>query len=386
MLPARWTLRIWLCFCCVAPAVAAQAGPVRVSAWYWLNSAAAPEWERDFRNMRDLGFTDAVLCWGLDAAAFSYRQKDTHRALDLCQRAGLGCYLMIWHPTHNSLPRRPEFQQRDIAGHLRFTFDVFNPRWRNSQWKAYLQEVAAQYKSDPALAGYVFDDSFGIGPIDHFGGAGGPASERVLPGGEKRAGWWEDWARDTTRFLRAVDPDPQHEIYLEDEEHVLSERTREAVGVDFGRVAKHFDAVGAYTAVAWDSPGAGARVATHTREVLEKTRAAIGPDKKIIYTFWAANIAEERKPGPARFPTVDQIRQIADAALQFGIRHLDLYGYRIGDWVVSAEDWPLRRPGTGPTYPITGQFPGKFLYDRREVHAGLRAYLRGLTSPAAQRP
>jgi hypothetical protein len=39
-----------------------------------------------------------------------------------------------WHPVHNSLPRRPEFQQVDVVGRLRFSFNTFNPKWRSSQW------------------------------------------------------------------------------------------------------------------------------------------------------------------------------------------------------------------------------------------------------------
>ncbi|MBI3693276.1 MAG: hypothetical protein HY238_00335 [Acidobacteria bacterium] len=354
--------------------------PLRVSAWYWLNSAPASEWERDFRAMRGLGFTHAVLCWGLDLAAVGHRQEDTRRALAMCRRAGVKAYLVIWHPTHNSLERQPEFQQRDIAGRLRFAFDVFNARWRSTQWKGYLQTVASAYRDEPAFAGYIFDDSFGIGPIERFGGQQGPPGERILAGGKQRAGWWEDWARDTVQFLRAADPNQEHEIYLEDEEHVLGPRVRETVGLDFDRVAKHFDAVGAYTARPWDSPESGARLAEHTREVLEKTRAAVGPDRKIIYTFWVANSVELRKPGPAQFPTVDQIRQIADAARQFGIRHLDLYGFRIGDWAVSEQEWPKARPGTAKTYPLTRGFPGKFLYDRTAIHDELRRYLQSLTS------
>ena len=378
MIPRREILLVWVL---LAPAIAlAQSSPVRVSAWYWLNSAPASEWGRDFRTIRNLGFTHAVLCWGLDLAAVSLRPEDTRQALALCRRAGLGAYLVIWHPTHNSLERKPEFQQKDIAGRLRLSFDAFNSQWRGTQWKSYLQTVASVLRDEPAFAGYVFDDSFLIGPIERFGGPSGKPPERILPGGDQRAAWWEQWARETVQFIREVDANRSHEIYLEDGEYVLGRQARQAVGLDFGRVAKHFDAVGAYTAKPWDSPESGTRLARHTREILEKTREAIGPDKKIIYTFWVANQVELRKPGRSRFPTVEQIRLIADTALQFGIQHLDLYGFRIGDWAVKEEEWPQRRPGRGKTYPLTGSFPGKFLYDRSGIHDELRAYLRGLTA------
>jgi hypothetical protein len=58
---------------------------------------------------------------------------------------------------------------------------------------------------------------------------------------------------------------------------------------------------------------------------------------------------EERKLGAAQYPTADQIRMICEAALRIGIRHLDMYGYRIGDYVIKPEDMAQRgaaSPGT----------------------------------------
>ncbi len=382
----------------------AQAQPIRISAWYWLNSAPRDEWERDFRKMVELGFTHVDLCWGLDAAAWALRVDDTKYALDSCRRAGLGAYFIVWHPVHNSLPRRPEFQQVDAAGQLRFAFNTFNMRWRETQWKEYLQTLARLYARDPAFAGYIFDDSFGIGPIKGIAGRGGAPSERFISYSEDdrrrfgkappkqpsdpdwaawtraRAGWWEDWARDTNHFIREVDTNSQHEVYLEDEQYVLSQAARDTTGVDFGRTAKLFDAVGAYTEPRWDGkPDAGKRAVEQTSSVLEKTRSAVGSGKKIIYTFWVGNILELRTPGPAKYPTFEQIREICEAALKFGIRHLDMYGYRIGDFVVTDENWPQKRPPAKGPYPLTDPFPQKYLYDRPELHERLGEYLRGLS-------
>ena len=380
-----------------------DAKPLRISAWYWLNAAPKQEWEHDFQKMSQLGFTHVALCWGLDSAAWRLRVEDTKDALAYCRRAGLGAYFIVWHPVHNSLTRRPEFQQVDSGGHLRFAFNTFNSKWRESQWKEYLQTVARLYAQDPAFAGYIFDDSFSIGPKGGIGDSGGPASDRFISYSEDdrgrfgktlpkqpsdpdwevwtqaRAGWWEDWARDTNHFIRAVDKNTSHEVYLEDEQHVLSQQTRNATGVDFGRVARAFDAVGAYTEPRWDDkPGSSTGAAEQTRSVIEKTRAAVGPDKKIIFTFWVGNILELRTPGPARYPTFDQIQQICEAALQSGIRHLDMYGYRIGDYRVTDENWPLKRPPAKGPYPLTDPFPGKYLYDRPELLEPLGKYLREL--------
>ena len=379
------------------------AEPLRISAWYWLNSAPRNEWERDFRKMADLGFTHVDLCWGLDAAAWVLRVDDTKYALQACRRARLGTYLVVWHPVHNSLPRRPEFQQVDAAGQLRFAFNTFNETWRDTQWKQYLQALARLYAQDQAFAGYIFDDSFSIGPIKSIAGPGGAPSERIISYSqddrrrfgktppklasdpnwaewtEARARWWEDWARDTNRFIREVDSNPRHEVYLEDEQHVLSQATRDTTGLDFGRVAKAFDAVGAYTEARWDGkPDADKRAVEQTLSALEKTRAAIGPSKKIIYTFWVGNILELRTPGPAKYPTFDQVRDICEAALKFGIRHLDMYGYRIGDFIVTDENWPQKRPPPQGPYPLTDPFPKKYLYDRPELYEPLGDYLRGL--------
>jgi hypothetical protein len=109
------------------------ASTLRISAWYWLNAAPREEWDRDFRKMAELGFTHVDLCWGLDAAAWALRVEDTRFALRACRRAGLGAYFIVWHPVHNSLARSPEFQQVDPAGHLRFAFNTFNAKWRESQ-------------------------------------------------------------------------------------------------------------------------------------------------------------------------------------------------------------------------------------------------------------
>ncbi|MGH9163553.1 MAG: hypothetical protein ACRD2X_26655 [Vicinamibacteraceae bacterium] len=386
------------------PATEARPAPgVRVSAWYWLNSAPKNEWARDFKNMRQLGFTHVVVGWGLNSSAGVLRVADTRDAMRWAHDAALGAYIIVWHPTHNHLERRPEYQQVSVSGKHLFTFDPFNAEWRASQWKEYLQALARAYKDEPAMAGYLFDDSFMTGPIDTVSGKGlGPDEDIVsynnwekkafgepLPTSatdprrkewvEARATWWEDWAADTVGFIRAVDPDREHEIYLEDLDYILDPVHREKKGLDFARVAKHFDAVGAYTMAEYDdTPGSTDRAVGRTRRAIVKLREIVGADKKIIYTFWIANPKEEFQDGPAKYPTVPQIRRIAEAALAEGITHLDMYGYRIGDFRVTDENWMEKRPNDGPTFPITGQFPQKFLWDRPQLHEEFGKYFKGL--------
>lgn len=381
----------------------AQPPRVKISAWYWLNSAPRTDWQGDFVTMHNLGFTDVVLCWGIDLAALRFKARiaDTREAMLLAQRAGLGAYLVIWQPTANSLKRNPEFEQVDSAGHHLFSFDVFNAEWRETQWKQYLQKVARAYRGEPAMRGYIFDDSFTEGPV---GGPDGPRGTGIVSYGryeqehfrgplprtpkdprwsewvKAREGWWEDWARDTVKFIRQADPNPQHIIYLEDPAgNALNPDVKNTIGLDLARVATHFDAVGAYTSTSWNaSPNSGEKVAQHTRDVLTRLRKAIDPRKLSIYTFWVANGPEERKPGPALYPTAEQIQRICQAALGLGIYHLDMYGYRIGDYRVTPGTLPKLTPGRGPTYPLTGQFPMKFLWDRPQIHDALAAYLKSL--------
>src|SRR6266705_2390249 len=103
---------------------------VRLSAWYWLNSAPKESWEGDFVTMRNLGFTDVLVCWGLDLAGIVTRRTETRHAMQSAHKAGLGVYLIVWQPSANSLPRDPEFLQVDANGKQLDTLDVFNPQWR----------------------------------------------------------------------------------------------------------------------------------------------------------------------------------------------------------------------------------------------------------------
>lgn len=364
---------------------------VRISAWYWLNSAPKVDWEGDFVTMRNMGFTDVVLCWGVDAAAFATRIEDSRYAMKMAQKAGIGAYILLWHPYGNGLKRDPKFMQVDSDGHLLPTFDVFNPEWRNTEWKHYVQTVAREYGHMPSMSGYVFDDSFqvsGTGTVSYgayekqkFGHElpRKPSDPYWKEWTEVRAQWWDDWAKDTVDFIRAIDPDRNHLIYLEDiAGQVLNPKLQATVGVNFKQISRHFDAVGGYTFSAWDgSSAADAKMVEQTNKALADLRRELGPDRRIVYTFWAANNGKN-EPGPAKYPTSEEIEQICDAALKSGVRYLDMYGFRIGQAGVKLEDFNGKAPGTGPRYPLTGQIPETFLWDRPEIHDALGAYLRRL--------
>jgi hypothetical protein len=413
---------------------------LRVSIWYWLNSVEKQQWEKDFKSAADIGGTDMLLCWGLESSAVALQKENTRHALSLCQKFGMKAYLLMWHPSHNNLPRRPEFQQVDSNGHLLFTFDVFNRQWRATQWKQYLQTVAAAYKDHPGLAGYLFDDSFGAGPVGTFEGEKGkvqgdfvsyspydfnlfrewlrtkyqtlpqlakswggqaPSSwEKIEPPKkitaenkaewddwcEARASWYQEWGVDTMKYIREVDPTPDHEVYLEDGQYVLGLDTvkiknsirpvtvKDTLGVQFGRVMSVFDAVCGYTAFRWEIPDALAQAVKRTQQTLETTRSQVGKQKKIVYTYWVGDLDTD-KPLPLKYPDAQQIIAVSKAALDLGIRHLDMYAYRVGDWRADNAEWERRRPGSNPNYPVTKPLTGRYLCDRPDVLKELRVLL-----------
>lgn len=421
---------------------ASKPGRLRISAWYWLNSIEKNQWEQDFKSAADTGFTDMVLCWGLDSAAVSFQKENTRLALNLCQKFGMRAYLLMWHPSHNSLPRQAEFQQVDNWGNRLFTFNLFHRQWRSTQWKEYLQNVAHAYKDHPALAGYLFDDTFGPGPIGSFGGdknkIGGdfvsyssydleqfqrwlrkkygtvsnlekawakklgnwqwaePPKE-IVPENENawndwcsaRAEWFREWAEDTAKFIREVDPSSDHEIYLEDVQYVLGleKRTskdsfrpvtvRDTVGLQFGAIARYFDAVCGYTYFRWDVADALAKALETTRETLQSTRSQVGKQKKIIYTFWVTD-ADVNKPLPLKYPDGKQVIAVTQAALDLGIRHVDYYAFRVGDWRADEAEWKVRRPGPKVDYVQTKPVPGRYLCDRPDLLRDLAEELRKL--------
>jgi hypothetical protein len=385
----RFRLALLLMICSIA---FADAAPVRISAWYWLNSAPKESWEGDFVTMKNLGFTDVLMCWGLDLAGIVTRKTETRQAMQSARRAGLGVYLIVWQPSANSLPRDPEFLQVDATGKQLDTLDVFNPKWRSTQWKTFLQDVAKTYGPESGFAGYVLDDSFGSANISY-----GPFEEKLFgaplprkPGEphwdewtKAREGWWEDWAKDTISYIRAIDPTPEHIIYLEDTiGRITNPKQQASIGLDFNRVARHFDAVGGYTSPTWTTNAdSDKKVLQLTEKAILSVRKMVGPEKKIIYTFWSANIAEERKPGPAMYPTAAQIQAVCEKALELGVRHLDMYGYRIGEYRATREEMARMMPREPAPYILTGQFPQKFLWDRPEIQSELGAYLRSLNPP-----
>lgn len=421
-----------------------QEKAVRISTWYWLNSIEQEKWSQDFETIAKTGFTDVVLCWGLDSAAVVSQKANTKLALDICQKNNLHAYLFIWHPTHNSLVRQKEFQQVDSKGNLLFTFNLFNRKWRATQWKTYLQDVASLYHLHPAFAGYVFDDTFFTGPIDSFGGNFDKRGDFVSYSNydqesfrdwlekkyqnldklneawqekfdswklieaprniteknvivwndwtEARKSWLREWAEDTVNFIREIDKTTSHEIYVEDTQEVLgiaakksldSHRPitiKDVLGLDFSYIMQPFDAVCGYTFFSWDNEESLEKALLETKEALSLTREKVSKDKKIIYTFWVSEI-NFAKPLPLKFPTAEQIATISKLAISLGINHIDYYAFRVGDWRVDPEEWIKLCPGSNEKYPITKPMKDRFLCDRPEVLKALSKIHQEINSP-----
>jgi hypothetical protein len=404
---------------------------LRISAWYWLNSIEKEKWEQDFQSAAGAGFTDLILCWGLDSAAVLLQEVNTRRALDLCKKHGLRAYLFIWHPSHNSLPREARFQQVDNRGNRLFTFNLFHQEWRRTQWKTYLQQVAKAYKDHPALAGYLFDDTFQTGSVGSFGGDKGKVSgdfvsyssydfeqfrrwlrkkystipkvksawasdvrdwesvepPREITRGNKaawedwcdaRSEWLGEWAEETARFIREVDSSSDHEIYLEDTQQVLGLERRNSK--DSFRPVTVRDTVGLNFGVV---SGFFDAVCGYTyfrwdtpgalAEALDTTKRTLQSTRsqvggrKKIIYTFWVSDADLDKPLPLRYPDAQQIITMTKAALVLGVRHVDYYAFRVGDARVDEVNWEKLRPGSDIDYPLTKPLAGRHLCDRPEI-------------------
>ena len=206
---------------------------------------------------------------------------------------------------------------------------------------------------------------------------------------EARSQWYQEWGIDTMKFIREADPSPDHEVYLEDGQYVLGLETqrskssfrpvtvKDTLGLQFGVAAAPFDAVCGYTAFRWEIPDALAKAVQRTRETLEFTRSKVDKQKKIIYTFWVGDLDTD-KPLPLKHPDAQQIMAVTQSALDLGIRHVDYYAYRVGDWRADNAEWEVRRPGPNVDFPLTKPMPGRYLCDRPDLLKALGVQLHQL--------
>jgi hypothetical protein len=144
--------------------------------------------------------------------------------------------------------------------------------------------------------------------------------------------------------------------------------------MQIGRVFEPFDAVDAYTLYAWGKEDSLQTALANTRDVLTELRRQVGAKKEIIYTFWVANRIVD---GPGQLSGAD-ILAIVEEALKLGIKNIDYYGYRIGDFRIftTNKKWRSLLPGKDETYPVIPRLPGKFLVDRPDVLQMLAEFQR----------
>jgi hypothetical protein len=152
---------------------------------------------------------------------------------------------------------------------------------------------------------------------------------------------------------------------------------KDIIGIDFGYVMQPFDAVCGYTFFHWDDASALAEAIKVTQNTISLMTAKLKSSKKIIYTFWITDV-DINKPLPLQYPDAEQIISISKEALRLGVRHIDFYGYRIGDWRVYATLGDKAKPGANPNYPIIPPLAQRFLCDRHEVLNQLKQQLPAL--------
>src|SRR5207249_1527293 len=104
-------------------------------------------------------------------------------------------------------------------------------------------------------------------------------------------------------------------------------------------------------------------------------RASAPANKKLIYTFW---ITDSTLKAPlSSLPNAAQIAAITRVAMQLGVRHVDYYGFRIGDWRVSAKEWEEYR-SEARDYPVVPSLRGCFLCDRPAMRQQLKGQIEKL--------
>ena len=280
-----------------------------------------------------------------------------------------------------------------------------------------------------SFAGYFFDDTFGIGPVGSFGGEPGKARgdfvsysahdiagfrrwlrnkygalqklekawqqkfsdwESVEPPREitienktswedwcqARRQWLREWSVETVKFIRVVDKSFDHAICLEDGEYILGKprkikssvrpvTMRDTLGMDFGFVAAPFEEFCAYSAYRWDVTDALETARENLTGTIQSASAHGTDRKKVACAFWVADV--DTNKAKLDLPSASQIISLAEAAITLGVRHVNYYAFRVGDWRVSEQDWPAARPGANLNYPVTKPLPGRYLCDKPDL-------------------
>lgn len=362
--------------------MADQDRTVETGAWYWINAAPPEEREQDLRNIKDLGYDYAVVCYGEDMTLIrNTAVEDTRRVLEMCHDCGLAAYVIVWSGNMMDPYLGDSNRHVDETGHTRHYYNLWNAEWRNGPYKKYLREVAAAYQDFPALRGYMFDDTFAsydrkprsggryisyspedsarfrswlkgkykeISNLNRFLGSDhylkpeppqysswdevepprSPDSHLWIEWYRARCQWYEDWARDTKEILTEVDP--SRELYVLDGGRIAGIR-QELRGIDFGLVAKHFDIVELYEMpFGFDQHEVDMEPILAAVDFVVSAAKQIASGKKV-----GADIHIHTRDRPEgcetwNYPDIDHIRSFTLQAFESGADLVGHYSYRCG--------------------------------------------------------
>jgi len=351
---------------------------IDLGVWYWLDAAPAEEWDQDLRDMRALGYDYVVAGWGGRIDRVRERIEVTRRFLELAGRHGLGVYLCVW----SGMVMYPHVggeahAQVDNHGQPRSYYNLWDRAWPGRAYREYVQSIAEAYRGCAGLRGYLFDDTFAShsrapgagkyvcytpGDAERFreylrgryhdlsvinlfwrdGNYGGwdalepprePGQEFWLEWYEARAGWFEEWARETRDFIR--ERDPRCELYLLDGGGIAA-NLRPLFGIDLGRLTRYFDVVMLYAMPSgFEKPRVDMAPILSAVDFMVSATRELAPDQRVafdlhIYQPFTDEDYTRKSDWPN--PTLDQIKAITRQAIASGANMVDHYGYRIGNW------------------------------------------------------
>jgi hypothetical protein len=344
--------------------------------WYALNCGPREEWSDDLLRVREAGF-DFVVLWNLSPSAGSQPGDVRHivrdamattESLDAAARAGLRAYLGLWHPYYmGSIPVGQRLCWAD--GRRRNAPDLFHEQWLRRSWLPYVRTAAQRFCRHPAFRGVYFDDSFPVVPKEtrsylSYSGATRQRFRRWLreryltvanlnmclrprkayrsfaavnPPAQPtddlalwtdwtaaRAQWCEEFAERTCRAWRQVDGDPTHELVLSDQDYHLQCNALQ-YGVDYSRLAKHFDRLEVYMAANHEAVSRRELLANVTHDVRRGRRLA--GSKPLQFHTW---FADRRSYRPMDSGT---LRAVIDTAGSLGAAAMEIYTFKVGNWL-----------------------------------------------------
>ena len=279
--------------------------------WYWLNSADASEWERDFRRIKAVGIDRVALWYGWDASLMASQAAHTRKALDFCQQIGLDAYLGIWSGT---------------IMHSQKGLNILNPEWQQNWFHPYLQKIRNNYDKHPAVKGYYLDDTLTTEE--------GPAKSDY---GNNRKESFRNWVR-ILRDTLGIE-ETKKELVFSDFHTVIDDKLPK-FGIDWADIVPFFSRVMVYNVNVSPEGFIQDRLKLLAMKTKDKIPLSWG-----MFTFVSGEKRDQLKP----HPTVEELKRQIQEARDAGVLAVDFYAFRVGDWTVPYEK--LTNPLLGPENP-----------------------------------